>query len=273
MTLALNPAGPGNPLATLHRRQPTLAVAGWVFLAGLAVCLVLMQIDQRQLIGVNVWSKPAKFFASAAVYLWTVGWFFAALPPTWRTGWRGAVLVWGPITSMVVELTLISFQAARGVASHFNTAAPMDGMIYSIMGLFAVLSVVYVAMMGWAILRHGRGQVAPLYCWAILAGIAVFILGGVEGMMMANNPTGHWIEASRTDANGLPIVLWSRDGGDLRVAHFFGLHGLQILPLYGWLLMRFKIAGAGWWLAGGTATYTAIFAATWIGALNGVPLI
>lgn len=37
---------------------------------------------------------------------------------------------------------------------------------------------------------------------------------------------------------GLPVTDWSADHGDLRIAHFVGMHGLQILPLLAWWLAR-----------------------------------
>src|SRR6266404_3414836 len=37
---------------------------------------------------------------------------------------------------------------------------------------------------------------------------------------------------------GVPVVGWSTAGGDLRVAHFLGIHAMQILPFFGWFVAR-----------------------------------
>src|SRR2546421_2322162 len=48
---------------------------------------------------------------------------------------------------------------------------------------------------------------------------------------------GHTVGAVDGGA-GIVGVGWSTEHGDLRIPHFFGLHGLQIIPLFGWLLLR-----------------------------------
>jgi len=57
---------------------------------------------------------------------------------------------------------------------------------------------------------------------AILTLAVGFTLGGMGS---------HWIGGDQTDATGLPLFGWSTTGGDLRPAHFVGLHIMQILPI------------------------------------------
>ena len=59
----------------------------------------------------------------------------------------------------------------------------------------------------------------------------------------------------------MPVVGWSTDGGDLRVAHFVGLHGLQVLPLLGLAIVRF---GSSWLPMRDRARLVGVAAAFWI---------
>ena len=39
----------------------------------------------------------------------------------------------------------------------------------------------------------------------------------------------------------IQLLGWSREVGDLRIPHFIATHMMQLLPLLGWLLDRFKL--------------------------------
>ena len=57
-------------------------------------------------------------------------------------------------------------------------------------------------------------------------------MGGYMSGINSHNVGGAIGEA------GLPILNWSTLFGDLRVAHFFGIHSLQIIPLFGYFIAK-----------------------------------
>ena len=72
-------------------------------------------------------------------------------------------------------------------------------------------------------------------------------------------------------AGGLPLVSWSRSGGDLRVAHFFGMHAMQALPLLGVLVRNWRYGRTA--VSVGAVLWSAIAVLTFVQAINGKPFI
>jgi hypothetical protein len=79
---------------------------------------------------------------------------------------------------------------------------------------------------------------------------------------------------------GLPVLGWSTVGGDMRAAHFFGLHALQVLPFLGWLITRNRSRRAFFndkhrlvlvWIAG--SAYSGVLVLLAWQALRGEPVI
>ena len=262
---------------------PLIAVAlGALGLLGAS--LVLQLVDPRQVVGASTWLKPAKFGISVAITAGTLAVLLRWLHPLTR-GMRRAVAIAAGL--LAFELVIIAAQAARGVASHFNSTTPLDTALFGIMG--AAITVVWVAMayLGWRAFRQPFAS--PALGWGIRLGFLTMVLGSALGFLMtrptpaqlqsltAGRPTpaiGAHAVGVEDGGPGLPITRWSTEGGDLRVPHFIGMHGLQLLPLAGWLLSRRRKPGRAVRLTvAAGAGYVGLTGVLLLQALRGQPLL
>jgi hypothetical protein len=252
-------------LAQLVARQPLLARAGFAMLAVLLACLAAMAVDPRMINGVSVWVKPAKFAASFVLWFWTLAWAWGVLAPAARRGRTARTVLWVTLGAAWFEQGWMTLRAALGQPSHFATDA-LGVLMYQLMGVGATLLVAMAALLGLLVLlRPDPAQPRP---WRAAVGLGLVVggvMGGFTGASISVNTTPQ-VGGTPGDAAALPPFFWSRDGGDLRVAHFVAIHAMQALPLL-------ALAGAGVavvWL--GAAGWTALSLGAWLLARGGVPL-
>jgi hypothetical protein len=217
----------------LHRRDRALALGGSLMLAGFVAAAAVAPFDDRIITGINPWIKPMKFFLSIGIFLWTMAWLMAEANPRYARSL--AVVRWTMLLTMIGEIALIGLQAARGTTSHFNVGTPLDGAIFSAMGIMIVCNSLAAAAFIF-LLRRDIPAARAAYLWGMRLGLTIFVVGSFQGFMMVAN-MAHTVPAP-DGGPGLPFVNWSTTGGDLRVAHFIGLHALQAIPLSGFLLDR-----------------------------------
>jgi hypothetical protein len=254
----------------LVQRNRALAWLGLVHFALLLCLIVLIVVDDRQVTGLNRWIKPGKFAASVGIYAWTLAWYLGYLkgnPTSVRVIGRGVASL------MYVEISCVLMQASRGVASHFNNSTPLDRIVFALMGLLIIVNTLF-AVYTLLVFCVGRVELPSPYLWGIRLGLLIFILTSLEGFAMVRR-SAHTVGLP-DGGPGLPIVNWSTAGGDLRVAHFFGLHALQLIPLTGYFLSKRGrtplLAPAGWTAAVALA-YALVIVAFFLQALHGQPIV
>ena len=216
-----------NFFAELKRRNALLFWFGLFNLAVAIVCLILMPSDQTQILGVNRWLKPFKFYASVGIMVLTMGWLLYYLGNAKKI----KLYSWLIVISMLFENGLIVTQAIRNTTSHFNITSPLNGIVFQLMGIFIILFTVTIILVCISFFKQKQFSIPGAYVWGIRLGILFFLFFSLEGGMMlgilkhtVGGPDG---------GPGLPVVNWSTQYGDLRIAHFVGIHSLQVLPLFG----------------------------------------
>jgi len=251
----------------LVRRNRLLAYVGLTHVGLLVLFLGLSLIDSRTVLGINTWIKPMKFAMSITIYLWTIGWFLEYLKNYPRSV---RFISWGIVITMTVEIICIAFQAARGVQSHFNGATILDVRIYFNMGNAIAINTL-LAVWLTILFFLGKTKLSPTYLLSIRWAFLLFLFASAVGGMMVGQAS-HSVGLADGGA-GLPFVNWSTEGGDLRIAHFVGIHSLQIIPFFAYKIEQRNWQNSRVWTWLFSLTYTGIILFVFWEATNARPLL
>jgi putative Mn2+ efflux pump MntP len=249
-------------LETLRQKNGLLWYFGLICLSGAVLCLLLTRMSTTQVLGISAWYKPFKFFLSSAILVWSMGWYLQYLDQKTAVAWYS----WALILLLGIENIYITIQAARGQLSHFNLSNGFYAAMYQVMAVSAVGISMTTAAIGISFFTRSFPQLSPAYLWGIRLGLILFVIFSMQGLMMGAR-LAHSV-GGPDGSPGLPVVNWSRTLGDLRIAHFLGMHALQILPLTGFYVFR----QARWVLVFGLL-YLLLTSAVLVQALRGRPLI
>jgi hypothetical protein len=225
-----------------HRPLLLVAAATAPFVV---VSLAGMLLDGRVLVGAPIWFKPFKFAVSIVIYAVTWAWLYAYLPRNRAVRWSTTIIA----AMLAIEYVVILWQVVRGRQSHFNVATGLDAALWATMATsIVVLWIANLVVAGYLLRRKVGG---PSLTWGVRAGAVISLFGAAVAFMMTRPTAAQQASFSDGTFAGLigghsvgvvdggpimPVTGWSTTAGDLRIAHFVGLHALQVLPLVAVLL-------------------------------------
>ena len=213
-------------------RNYLLFVFGLLNLIAAVVFLFLMKFPGSANAGNSNFLKPLKFALSIATFSWTIAWYVYELKS------QGSITVysWVVVITLGFEIIYITIQGARGQMSHFNTSSPFYASMTILMGIVASVLTLWTAYIGMLFFTGNARSMPEYYLWAIRCSIILFVIFAFEGGLMGARMS-HGVGQIQNDGR-LPFVHWSTRIGDLRVAHFIGMHALQVIPVLSWYLLK-----------------------------------
>lgn len=224
-----------------------MTILFWLVVVTSILGFIGMAFDARTVLGLPTWAKTTKFSLSMGLYAATMLWLFSydrLRPRLSRFILSASAYILG------LEIALIILQGARAVPMHFNNATPLDATLFQIMAV-TITFFWFVNALGVAVLLPQQVP-SRAFAWSLRLGLLIALLGMLEGYLMTS-PTADQMALLRAGQHtdmigahtvgavdggpGLPLLGWSVEHGDLRIGHFIGLHGLQLMPLLGLFLM------------------------------------
>ncbi len=242
-------------VADVARFTPTASYQRFAYACGALLVLsglfhvVVYLFDGGPWGGPLSWRKPIVFGLSFGITLMTIAWLMPFLRSGRVTGW---IVVGLFAVASLAEVSLISMQTWRGVASHFNETTQFDSSVFSFMGMLVMLVAVltvYVAARSFF-----RMDAPPSLAWAIRLGLVLMLVSQAVGAQMI-------AEGGNTYGTA----------GALKVPHAVTLHAIQVLPALAILLLvsrsterrRLRIVALG------AAGYAVLIASTLVQTYDG----
>jgi len=192
------------------------------------------------------WAKTTKFALSFLLYAPTMLWMFSYM--TGRPRVKRFVLdACGAI--LFFEMLMVILQAVRGQPMHFNISTTFNTVLWGMMGV--TIFIFYgISILGFVVFLRQKIVADRPFLLSLRLGMALMLIGFGLGYLMtsptaaqlADMTTGNPVLAAGAHTVGAPdggpgiaLLGWSTTHGDLRIAHFVGIHGAQVLALVGWL--------------------------------------
>jgi hypothetical protein len=219
-------------LFVLKARNETLFYFGLVNLVVASGLFIVSRLIDIEYSGTHALYKPIKFALSTTAYSWAMAWFCYYLNSKFNLN----VFNWGVIIFLGFEVLYIAIQAFRKMPSHYNVSTPFYGAMFTLMALAATVVTLWTAYIGILFFIQDFKELPSNYLWGVRLGIFIFVIFSFEGFLMGSRMS-HTVGAS-DGTPGVPFLNWSKNFGDLRIAHFFGMHALQVIPFLSFYILR-----------------------------------
>lgn len=212
------------PMTTILRRywretegyQKLIYLTGFLLLASAVFHVGVLLITGGSLSGNVSFRKAVTFGESFGVTALSLVWFMSFTGISKTTGWILSVSL---TFAIFCEVFLVTMQVWRGVPSHFNFTTPFDATVFGIMGI--MISIVGVVILVIMIRMFTFLKVSASYALSLRIGVGLLFVSQLIGIIMI-------VKGGNTfGANGV-----------LTFPHALGLHGAQVVPFLGWILMR-----------------------------------